>query len=83
VAPADLEHSKVVDFILGAKLANLESVQLFDIFADDAMKAAGRKSMAYSLNFRAQDKTLTDEEVNAAHEQLRAKLSKGLGVELR
>ena len=76
-----MEHAKVVEFINGCKLKNLESVELFDIFADPSL--GGKRSMAYSLTFRAGDRTLTDDEVNAAHEQLRSKLASGLGVELR
>lgn len=39
--------------------------------------------MAYTLTFRSDERTLTDQEVNDAHEKLRAKLVSGLGVELR
>ena len=65
-----------------AHLPNLERVELFDIF-EDASIGEGKKSMAYSLVFRSAERTLTDDEVNKAHEQLRQKLAKGLGVELR
>jgi phenylalanyl-tRNA synthetase beta chain len=76
-----MENAKVLDFIRRAGVKNLVDVQLFDIFMDDSM--AGKKSMAYSLTFRSPEKTLTDEEVNQAHEKLRVKLERGLGVELR
>ena len=81
LAPGSLDHAQVIEFINGCKLKNLESIELFDIFADPSL--GGRKSMAYSLTFRASDRTLTDDEVNASHEQLRSKLVSGLGVELR
>ncbi len=82
LAPLDLEHKTVVDFIQKAHLPNLEKIELFDIFADPSL-GEGKKSMAYSLSFRSPDRTLTDDEVNSAHEKLRQKLAKGLGVELR
>lgn len=82
LAPKEMEHKKVVDFIMKAHLPNLERVELFDIF-EDASIGEGKKSMAYSLVFRSAERTLTDDEVNKAHEQLRQKLAKGLGVELR
>ena len=82
LAPRDLENKAVLDFIRNAHVPNLESVELFDVFEDESL-GAGKKSMAYSLVFRAADRTLTDEEVNQAHERLRGKLEKGLGVELR
>jgi phenylalanyl-tRNA synthetase beta chain len=40
----------------------LEEVRLFDVFRSDALGAA-RKSLAFALRFRAQDRTLTDDEV--------------------
>ena len=39
--------------------------------------------MAYTLTFQAMDRTLTDAEVNTAHEKLRKALSEKLKVELR
>ncbi len=82
LAPLEMEHQTVVDFIRKAHLPNLEKIELFDIFAEPSL-GEGKKSMAYSLSFRAADRTLTDDEVNSAHEKLRKKLEKGLGVELR
>jgi len=83
VADAALEHAKVIDFIRRCKAPYLESVRLFDIFADDKLKAAGRKSLAYKLTFRNRERTLTDVEINRAVDQLRAKLAVELQVELR
>ena len=82
IAPKELEHRIVVDFIQKAHLPNLERVELFDIFEGEAV-GEGKKSMAYSLIFRSAERTLTDDEVNSAHEKLRQKLERGLGVELR
>ena len=39
--------------------------------------------MAYALVYRAPDRTLTDEEVTAAHEKLVRKVSGAVGAELR
>jgi len=39
--------------------------------------------MAYSLTFRAPDRTLTDAEVNGAHEQVKRSLSQSLQCEIR
>ncbi len=82
LAPREMEHSTVTDFIRKARLPFLEKVELFDIF-EDASLGENAKSLAYSLQFRAPDRTLTDDEVNAAFETLRTKLVKGLGVTLR
>lgn len=59
----------------------LESYELFDIY-EGAQILAGHKSMAYSISFRAKDKTLEDRDVNEAMEKILTALS-GLGVELR
>jgi phenylalanyl-tRNA synthetase beta chain len=83
IADKSLEHSEVMKVIGKAKLKNLEKVELFDLFEDENTLGEGRKSMAYSLTFRAPDRTLTDKEVNAAHEKLRARLAETLDVELR
>ncbi|SDG99306.1 phenylalanine--tRNA ligase subunit beta [Pseudonocardia oroxyli] len=45
----------------------LEAVRLFDVYAGDQV-GEGRRSLAYSLRFRAPDRTLTSEEANAARD---------------
>ena len=59
----------------------LESYQLFDIYAG-AQIEKGFKSMAYSLVFRAHDKTLGENEISAAMKMIMNGLN-GLGIELR
>ena len=83
VAPAVLTHGEVIDFIRKCKAPNFEGVRLFDIFIDDDLKKQQKKSMAYSLSFRNRERTLTDNEVNAAVEKIRARLAAELKVELR
>ncbi len=59
----------------------LEHYELFDIY-EGAQILDGYKSMAYSIRFRAGDKTLEDTEVNVAMEKILKGL-KTLGIELR
>jgi len=60
----------------------LEDVELFDIYRSDAL-GEGRKSLAFSLLFRAGDRTLTDEEANE-HRLKAAELAKErLGADMR
>lgn len=40
----------------------LESIRLFDVWADPSVLGAGRRSLAYSLRWRAPDRTLTSDE---------------------
>jgi phenylalanyl-tRNA synthetase beta chain len=60
----------------------LEHVELFDIFRGDAIPT-GRKSMAFSLRYRAPDRTLDDEEVSAAHTRVEQALRSQFGAEVR
>lgn len=83
IANNSLEHGKIIETINNAKVKNLEKIELFDIFEDEKVIGKNKKSMAYSLTFRNSERTLTDKEVNVAHEKLRAKLAKELSVELR
>ena len=83
LAPAELEHAAILDFVRRCKLPDLESVQLFDVFVDDKLRAAGKKSMAYEFVFRNAARTLTDAEVNERIEKLRGRLAAELKLELR
>jgi phenylalanyl-tRNA synthetase beta chain len=60
----------------------LESIELFDIYRNEKL-GEGKKSVAYSLNFRTLEKTLTDEEINDIMEVIVSDLEKQLGAELR
>lgn len=58
----------------------LESVLLKDSFSSDKF-GPGRKNLTYTLTYRAADRTLTDDEVNALHEKLKQQLRDQLHVE--
>ena len=59
----------------------LESYSLFDIYEGAQIKE-GYKSIAYTLTFRAKDKTLEDAEITAAMKKILNGLEQ-LGIELR
>lgn len=61
--------------------AILEDVSLFDVYEGNQIKE-GYKSVAYSLTFRAKDKTLEDSEINKIIDKIMKELGK-LGIELR
>ena len=63
----------------GGKL--LESYKLFDVYEGEQIEE-GKKSVAYTMTFRAQDRTLADAEVNKIIEKLLKELGK-LGIEIR
>ncbi|MEI8063344.1 MAG: hypothetical protein WCH84_04685, partial [Verrucomicrobiota bacterium] len=75
-------HATVVAEIEKNRNKFLEKVELFDIFRGSSI-ATGKKSVAYSLTFRAADRTLTDTEVNEAHERIKRQLQQALGCEIR
>lgn len=64
----------------GGKL--LRSIQLFDIYRGPGI-APGRKSVAFSLELRADDRTLTDEDITGVTNAVLEKLKNDLGVTLR
>ena len=59
-------HEAVLQVVKQAKPANLESVELFDVFRGKNVPD-GQKSLAYAFTYRSPEKTLTDAEVNASH----------------
>lgn len=59
----------------------LESYHLFDIYEGTQIKE-GYKSMAYSITFRAKERTLEDKDVSEVMNKILKELSK-LGIELR
>lgn len=66
IVPESVTHEAVLQTVKQAKAANLETVELFDVFRGNHVPE-GQKSLAYAFTYRAADKTLTDGEVNSAH----------------
>jgi phenylalanyl-tRNA synthetase beta chain len=82
IMPEEISHEKISRAIHEPREALLESVELFDVFSGGDLGAA-RKSLAYRLTYRDRSRTLTNEEVNAAHAKIRERLRRDLGAELR
>ena len=59
-----------------------ESCALFDVYRDSKL-GEGKKSVAYSIVFRAADRTLTDSEVNDVMSKITENLKSELGADLR
>jgi phenylalanyl-tRNA synthetase beta chain len=82
IVPDAVRHEDIVACIKKAAPRELENIALFDIFTGAAI-GAGRRSVAYSLTYRAADRTLTDEEANGFHEKVKTALRAELSAELR
>jgi len=82
LVPEATTHEAVLQTTKQARAANLESVELFDVFRGKGVPD-GQKSLAYAFTYRAADKTLTDAEVNAAHALILETLQTQLKAQLR
>jgi phenylalanyl-tRNA synthetase beta chain len=65
-----------------SRLPALRSFHLFDVYSGEQV-GRGRKSLAYSLLYQAEDRTLTDAEVNAMHAEVVERLRHALGADVR
>ena len=82
IVAEEVPHDKILGTIQEPREPLLESVELFDLFSGGEI-GAGRKSLAYRLTYRDRSRTLTNEEVTAAHAKVRERLRRDLGAELR
>ncbi|HEX4644851.1 MAG TPA: phenylalanine--tRNA ligase subunit beta, partial [Verrucomicrobiae bacterium] len=69
LVPEATTHEAVLGAVKQAKPQNLESVELFDVFRGRNVPE-GQKSVAYAFTYRHAERTLTDAEVNSAHEKV-------------
>lgn len=76
-------HERLVQCMSSAGGKLLEKAELFDVYRDEERVGTGKKSMAYALTYRAEDRTLTSEEVEKAHDRLVKKVSAATGAEVR
>lgn len=79
--PEDVTAEQLTSAIREAAGTSLESIQLFDVFTGDQI-GQDAKSLAFSVTFRAPDKTLTSEDSEALREAIIKRVSR-LGALLR
>jgi phenylalanyl-tRNA synthetase beta chain len=82
IVAEELTHEKILEVIWHPTEPLLEGVEFFDLFAGTEI-GEGKKSLAYRLTYRDRSRTLTSDEVNAAHAKIRERLRSDLGAELR
>lgn len=87
--PAAMRHATIAETIRSLvrrhatpKGILLENLTLFDVFTSEKL-GAGKKSLAYSMMYRSEEKTLKDLEVNEIHARIVADLKADLGVDIR
>jgi phenylalanyl-tRNA synthetase beta chain len=78
----DIESARVEAVIRKAGGDLLKGLTLFDVYRGDPIPA-GHKSLAYSLVYRADDRTLTDKEVAMVHQKIVKTVERELGAKLR
>ena len=81
VVPEDVPAERVRETVLGAGGELLRSAEIFDLYRGDQV-GEGKKSLALRLEFRAQERTLTDEEVAPVRSAISDSLE-GIGGSLR
>ena len=81
VAPRSLSAARAEGSIYEAGGGLVEQVVLFDLY-EGAQIPEGKRNLAFTITYRLPDRTLTEQEINAAHSQIEAALAK-LGAELR
>lgn len=62
--------------------AIVRSIDVFDLYRGQQIQE-GKKSLAYTLEYRSDEKTLKDEEVSEIHKDIQEALVKELGVQIR
>ncbi len=82
VVDEDLPVEEVRQAILAFGGPLLRDARLFDLYRGEQIPPA-KKSLAYSLTYQADDRTLTDAEVAQVQERIVRRLAEELGAELR
>ena len=82
VVDNDLEIGKIEKAVKEMEAGILEDIHLFDIYRG-VQVGKGKKSVAFSLTYRDNEKTLTDEEVDRVQNQVVEMLKEKFGAVLR
>jgi phenylalanyl-tRNA synthetase beta chain len=83
VVPAEVPAAELQTAVRAGAGPLLESIRLFDVYADAERLGAGLKSVAFALKFRAFDRTLTVEEATSARDSAVAEAAARFGATLR
>ncbi len=82
IVPEYAQAADVAAVISGVGKEMLKELRLFDLYRGKQIET-GFKSLAFSLTWQTEAKTLTDDEINTLHEEIMAALNKGFGADFR
>lgn len=82
VVDEDVYAGEIIDEIKKAGGKYLVKAEVFDVFTGEQV-GEGKKSVAAALNFRAEDRTLTDEEIDVTFSKIVKALDENLNAKLR
>ncbi|HEX9868838.1 MAG TPA: phenylalanine--tRNA ligase subunit beta, partial [Candidatus Tectomicrobia bacterium] len=82
IVDAAVQAGQIWQFIRTFYPERLREVRLFDVYAGKPVPV-GRKSLTFALTYRADDRTLTDEEVNNIQTRIVEQLHQRFGAQLR
>jgi len=82
VVDRDFASQRVISWIHNLGETLIEHVEVFDQYLG-APVPDGKKSLAYKVSYRADDRTLTDTEINELHQRLVERLGETFGAERR
>ena len=82
ILPLTVPVARVAELIRETGGELVRSVVLFDVYEGSPVPQ-DKRSVAFSITYRAHDRTLTDEEVNSVNNEVRQALEDKLGATLR
>ncbi|HAZ09939.1 MAG TPA: phenylalanine--tRNA ligase subunit beta [Candidatus Omnitrophica bacterium] len=74
--------SSIYDVIKEEARELVKSVDVFDLYKGQQIEV-GKKSLAYTIEYRSDERTLNDKEVNDIHKKVQEALTKRLGAQIR
>jgi len=77
-----ISASSIYDVIKEEARELVKSVDVFDLYKGQQIQE-GKKSLAYTIEYRSDERTLNDKEVNDIHKKVQDALTKRLGAQIR
>jgi phenylalanyl-tRNA synthetase beta chain len=73
---------EIVNWVHGLRNSIIEAMRVFDEYRGPPIPE-GKKNLAYTISYRAEDRTLTDTEVSDLHQDLVSRIGQVFGAQLR